>query len=175
MDAADLIARFRLTVLPVEGTYFVRTYTSSIAAHDGTAAGSAIIGLFADAPRSRSLFHRVACDEMWHFYAGSPFRLITLAPGGASKSVVLGPDLTAGHEVQYLVPSGTWQAAELLPGGDWALFGCTVTPEFRPEHFESGYAEDLLPSWPDRAGDIRRLAVPPSEPAGLTDLLPPGS
>lgn len=175
MEAADLIARFGLTVLPVEGTYVARTYTSGASAEDGTAAGSAIVGLFADQPRSRSLFHRVACDEMWHFYAGSPFRLITLMPGGTSDSIVLGPDLGAGHEVQYLVPSGTWQAAELLPGGDWALFGCTVTPEFRPEHFESGYAAELLASWPDRAEDIRRLAVPASDPAGLTDLLTPGS
>lgn len=170
MDAAQVIERFGLGVLPIESTYFVRTYTSSARSADGTAAGSAIIGLFAREPRSRSLFHRVECDEMWHFYAGSPFRLVTLHPDGTTREVVLGPHLDDGHAVQVLVPAGTWQAAELLPGGDWALFGCTVTPEFRPERFESGYAGDLLPHYPERADDIRRLAVPPSEPRRLPGL-----
>ena len=156
-----------MDVLPVESTYFVRTYTSATMAADGSAAGSAIIGLFAREPRSRSLFHTVDCDEMWHFYGGDPFRLVLLHPDGTSEAVVLGPDLAAGHRVQHLVPAGVWQAGELLDGGEWALFGCTVTPEFTTDAFRGGHAAELLATHPDRRADIERLCVPADQPRGL--------
>jgi predicted cupin superfamily sugar epimerase len=168
MDAAWLIEQLGLTRLPVESTYYVSTYRSDARMPDGSHAGTAIIGLVATDPLSRALFHRVARDEMWHFYGGDPIRLILLHPDGGDRDVVLGSDLAAGHVPQALVPAGTWQAAE--SAGDWSLFGCTVVPGFSGEHFESGYVEDLLASHPGRADDIRRLGVPRQEPPSM----PPG-
>ena len=162
-----LVAHFGMELLPVESTYFVRTYTSTARAADGSAAGSAIIGLFAHEPRSRSLFHTVDCDEMWHAYAGDPFRLVLLHPDGTSEVVVMGPDLAAGQRVQHLVPAGVWQAGELVDGGAWALFGCTVTPEFTDAAFRGGHAAELLATHPDRRDDIVRLAVPDHLPGSL--------
>jgi predicted cupin superfamily sugar epimerase len=167
VDVAWLVEHFGMELLPVESTYFVRTYTSRATAADGSAAGSAIIGLFAREPRSRSLFHTVDCDEMWHFYGGDPFRLVLLHPDGTSDEVVLGPDLAAGHRVQHLVPSGSWQAGELVDGGEWALFGCTVTPEFRPDAFHGAHADELLATHPDRRVDIEQLSVPTGLPRSL--------
>jgi predicted cupin superfamily sugar epimerase len=167
VDVAWLVEHFGMEVLPVESTYLVRTYTSRTKAADGSAAGSAIIGLFARDPRSQSLFHAVECDEMWHFYGGDPFRLVLLYPDGTSDAVVLGPDLAAGHRVQHLVPAGVWQAGELVDGGEWALFGCTVTPEFTPDAFRGGHAAELLATHPDRRGDIARLSVPADQPHEL--------
>lgn len=164
---AWLVDHFGMTLLPVESTYVVRTYTSTARAAHGSAAGSAIIGLFAREPRSRSLFHTVDCDEMWHFYGGHPFRLILLHPDGSSEAVVMGPDFAAGHRVQHLVPAGVWQAGELVEGGEWALFGCTVTPEFTENAFHGGHAEELLATHPDRRADIERLAVPSDQPRAL--------
>jgi uncharacterized protein len=169
VDVAWLVDHFGMQVLPVESTYVVRTYTSSARAADGSAAGSAIIGLFAREPRSRSLFHCVDCDEMWHFYAGDPFRLVVLHADGSSEEIVLGPDLAAGQRVQHLVPARAWQAAELVDGGEWALFGCTVTPEFTADAFRGGHAEELLATHPDRRVDIGRLSVPVGLPRTLTD------
>lgn len=171
VDAARLIAHLGLHPLPVEGTLFRRTYTSATRLADGRAAGSAIIGVIAREPASGSRLHRVSCDEMWHFYGGGPFRLLMLHPDGSSEDCVLGPDLLAGHRVQVLVPAGSWQAVELLDGSDWALYGCTVTPEFTEGAFEGGRADDLLASHPDRRADILRLAVPDDSPVHL----PPGS
>jgi predicted cupin superfamily sugar epimerase len=142
VDVDWLVDRFGLELLPVESTYFVRTYTSSTRAADGSAAGSAIVGLFAREPRSRSLFHTVSCDEMWHFYAG-------------------------GQQVQHLVPAGVWQAGELVEGGEWALFGCTVTPEFTTDAFRGGHADDLLATHPSCVDDIVRLSVPAGVPLSL--------
>jgi uncharacterized protein len=60
--------------------------------------------------------------------------------------------------IQQPVPAGVWQAGELVAGGTWALFGCTVTPGYTDECFEGGVAADLLASYPGRAADIERLA-----------------
>ena len=172
-DIAWLIRHYGLTMLPVESIYLARTYTSPARSADGSAAGSAIIGLLSGQPQSRSLLHRVACDEMWHAYGGDPFRLLLLHPDGSSEDVVMGSDIVAGQRVQLLVPAGTWQAAELVDGGQWALFGCTVAPEFTSAAFEGGHASELVAAYPHRRDDIERLAVPEHLPTELPVAAPP--
>ena len=134
--------------LPVEGTLFAETYRS-----DAATAG---VGLFCDDPPSRSLFHRLAFDEVWHFYAGDPLRLVLLRPDGSDEEVILGGDV-----VQHVVPAGVWQAGELVPGGAWAFYGVTVAPPFTFECFEAGSVAQLLASHPQRMADIERLGVRP--------------
>jgi len=152
----QLIARFGMRPLPVEGTLFAETYRSDASAPSGGPAGTAGIGLFCEDPPSRSLFHRLAFDEVWHFYAGDPLRLVLLHPDGSDDEVVLGD----GLEVQYAIRAGVWQAGELVPGGEWALYGCTMAPGFTPDCFEGGSRERLRESHPLRADDIERLGVP---------------
>jgi predicted cupin superfamily sugar epimerase len=135
-----------MTPLPVEGTLFAETYRS-----DTSTAG---VGLFRDDPPSRSLFHRLTFDEVWHFYAGDPLRLVLLHPDGSDTEVMLD-----GGRAQFVVPAGTWQAGELVPGGAWSFYGVTVAPPFTFEGFEGGMVADLLGSHPQRAGDIERLGV----------------
>ena len=146
-----LIDRFGLRPLPVEGTLFAETYRSS--------ASTAIVALYSIDPPSRSAFHVLTHDEVWHAYAGDPFRLILLHPDGSSEDVVMGRDVRAGHHVQWVVPAGTWQAGELLPGGRYALFGCTMAPGFTPGCFQAAPAAQLIARWPARSADILRLAV----------------
>ena len=134
--------------LPVEGTLFAETHRS--------AAATAGVGLFCADPPSRSLFHRLTFDEVWHFYEGDPLRLVLLHPDGSDEEVILGGDV-----VQHVVPAGVWQAGELVPGGAWAFYGCTVAPPFTPECFEGGDVGTLLATHPRRASDIERLAVRP--------------
>ena len=150
-----LIERFGMSPLPVEGTLFAETYRSDATAPSGGPAGTAGVGLFCEEPPSRSLFHRLAFDEVWHFYAGDPLRLVLLHPDGSDGEVILGDD----HAVQHVIPAGVWQAGELVPGGDWALYGCTMAPGFTPSCFEGGSVERLLATHPARAGDIERLGV----------------
>jgi predicted cupin superfamily sugar epimerase len=132
-------------------------------APSGGPAGSAGIGFYCADPPSRSLFHRLDFDEVWHFYGGDPLRLVLLHPDGSDEDVVMGGDLLAGGRVQHVVPAGAWQAGELLPGGRWALFGCTMAPGFTGACFEGGRVAELLESHPGRAGDIERLGVPAGE------------
>jgi predicted cupin superfamily sugar epimerase len=151
-----LIERYGLKPLPVEGTLFAQTYRTAAEVTPGHPTGTAMIGLYCEEPRSESLFHRLAIDEVWHFYGGDPLRLILLYPDGSSRDVILGSDPTAGQEVQFVVPAGVWQAGHLVAGGTYALYGCTLAPGFVPEIFEAGTVEELLGRYPDREADIRR-------------------
>jgi predicted cupin superfamily sugar epimerase len=159
-DVKRLIERFRLTPLPVEGTLFRNTYRGSLPSPDSEPTGTAIIGLFVAEPVIRSLFHRLTRDEIWHFYAGDPIRLVLLDEDGSDREVVLGNGVLDGQSPQLLIPAGTWQAGELVVGGRWALFGCTMAPGFTPDCFEGGRISDLIARYPDRAHDIRRLGLP---------------
>jgi len=166
--AAALIERFAMEPLPVEGTFYASTYVSGVGAIDGGGpAGTAIVGLYCDDPPSRSLFHRLAFDEVWHFYAGDPMRLVLLHPDGSSEDVMLGADILGEERVQCVVPAGTWQAGELVEGGEWALFGCTMAPGFTPASFEGGTIAGLLASHPEREDDILRLGIPAGRPSAM--------
>ena len=151
----QLIARFDMRPLPVEGTLFAETYRSDAGAPSGGPAGTAGVGLFCRDPPSRSLFHRLAFDEVWHFYAGDPLRLVLLHPDGSDQEIVLGD----GRTVQHAITAGVWQAGELVPGGEWALYGCTMAPGWTPSCFEGAAIERLLATHPQRASDIERLAI----------------
>ncbi len=117
-QVAKLVEHFGMQPLPVEGTLFVGTYRSPAETIDGGPVGTAMIGLYAHDPISRSLFHRLPADEVWHFYGGDPIRLVLLRADGSADDVWLGADLAAGQLVQYVIPAGTWQAGELGEDGD---------------------------------------------------------
>lgn len=155
----QLLDHLGMTPLPVEATFFVSTYRSAADAATGGPVGTAMIGLYSADPPSRSLFHRLTFDEVWHFYRGDPMRLVLLHPDGSTEEVIMGSDLLAGQLVQFVIPAGVWQAGELVGGGRWALFGCTMAPGFTGTCFEGGRVGDLLAAYPDREADIRRLGI----------------
>jgi predicted cupin superfamily sugar epimerase len=93
---------------------------------------------------------------------------VLLHPDGSDEEVVMGTDVLAGRTVQHVVPAGVWQAGELVSGGTWALYCCTMAPGFTPDCFEGGRVDDLLATHSARAADIERLAVPAGEPATMT-------
>jgi uncharacterized protein len=162
-----LVERFGMTPLPVEATLFAQTYRSAGTLGDGPV-GSAGVGLFCTDPPSRSLFHRLTFDEIWHFYAGDPLRLVLLHADGLAEEVALGNPL-AGHAAQHIVPAGSWQAGEVAPGGTWSLYGVTMAPGFTNACFEGGRASELLAAYPARAGDIERLSIPAGESTTMPD------
>jgi predicted cupin superfamily sugar epimerase len=41
--------------------------------------------------------HRLASDELFHFYLGDPVEMLQLWPDGSHRVVVIGPDLEAGQ------------------------------------------------------------------------------
>lgn len=169
-DVARLIAQFSLTTLPSEGTLFASTWRSTGNLVDGSPHGTAMIGLFCNDPLSRSLFHRLPVDEVWHFYAGDPLRLMLLFQDGTARDVVLGPDPLRGHHVQFVVPAGVWQAGHVVDGGRYALFGCTMAPGFTGSMYEGGLRETLAAQYPQRAADMRRFGCGSGETSMPADF-----
>ena len=158
-ETAALLQHYRFERLPVEGTLYRSTWRSGSVDDPRPPAGTAMIGLYADSPRSVSCFHRLTRDEVWHVYGGDPFILYLLHPDGRSEEVLMGPDPLAGQRVQQLIPAGVWQAGCLVPGGRHALFGCTMAPGFTGGCCEAAQPEALIAQYPQQEATIRRLAV----------------
>src|SRR5262249_33731721 len=110
-------------------------------------------------PETFSALHRLQSDEVFHFYLGSPVRMLQLLPDGSGRTIVLGPNVLGGQEVQVVVPRGVWQGSLLEPGGDFALLGCTVAPGFEYADYEAGRRSVLEAQYPAFAGLIARLTV----------------
>lgn len=166
-SADELIRHFDLTPHPKEGGYFRETYRSAetyaesalAPRYAGTrSAGTAIYYLLT--PSTFSALHRLQSDEIFHFYLGTPLRMLQLWPDGTGRTLVLGPDISAGQQLQVVVPRGVWQGSILEPGGDFALVGCTVAPGFEYADYEGGDRTTLLRQYPEHAELIRRLTVP---------------
>jgi predicted cupin superfamily sugar epimerase len=128
----DVVERFGMVAHP-EGGWYVETWRAR--APDGQRPVASAI-LFLLAAGETSHWHRIDADELWQFSAGHALELL-IAPGEAGGPIErhrLGADVTAGDEVQVVVPAGAWQAAR--PLGEWALVGCIVAPAFTFDGFE---------------------------------------
>jgi predicted cupin superfamily sugar epimerase len=128
----EVVERFGMAAHP-EGGWYVETWRA--AAPDGRRPVASAI-LFLLAAGEASHWHRVDADELWQFSAGDALELL-IAPADGSGPIErhrLGADVTAGDEVQVVVPAGAWQAAR--PLGEWTLVGCIVAPAFTFDGFE---------------------------------------
>ena len=107
---------------------------------------------------TRSKLHRLASDELFHFYLGGPMTLLLLGPKGQVEFVRLGPDLAAGMKVQQVVRAGWWFGGFCEDGSPYSLVGCTVAPGFDFADFELGDEQALLARYPAAADAIGRLS-----------------
>jgi predicted cupin superfamily sugar epimerase len=155
MISADEIKKLlRLEPHPREGGWFRQTWKSEEeipqkvlpSRYPGPrAAGTAIYYLLE--PDTYSEMHRLASDEVFHFYLGDPVEMLQLYPDGSGRVLLLGSNPAAGMELQTVVPQGVWQGSRLLPGGQLALLGCTVSPGFDYQDYESGVRTELVRGW----------------------------
>jgi predicted cupin superfamily sugar epimerase len=145
MTAKKLKSLLNLVPLSIEGGYFAETYRSQemisqecLNGRYGSArsVGTAIYYLLE--PGTFSEIHRVASDEIFHFYLGDPVEMLQLWPDGSGKRVLISTDIEGGMVPQLVVPHGVWQGARLVAGGKFALLGCTVSPGFEYADYESG-------------------------------------
>lgn len=158
MTADEIKTLLKLVPHPIEGGFFRQTYVSevSVALLRGVRPYGTAIYYLLEAG-SFSEMHKLASDEIFHFYLGDPVEMLQLHPDGGSAIVTLGPDLSAGQQVQVIVPAGVWQGTRLIGDGKCALLGCTVTPGFDYADYRSGTYADLAANWPEQAERIRAL------------------
>ncbi|PRI12550.1 cupin domain-containing protein [Leucobacter massiliensis] len=144
-EAARWAERLGLEPLEHEGGLFRRMHLDE---HS-----SAIVYLLADP--DFSALHVLDAAEVYHWYAGSPLRLLLLHPDGRAEERVLGPDADAGQLPQLVVPAGVMQGSS--PQGAWTLLGTTMAPPFRWEGFELGERAALQARYPEAAERIAAL------------------
>ena len=113
--------------------------------------------------------HRIRNDQLYHYYPGDPLELFLLHEAGRAERVIVGPDLRDGHQVQLLIPGGTFHTARLLGTGRWFLGGSTEWPGVVPaEDVEIGNLDELAAAYPAVGADLRVIAasarhVPPND------------
>ncbi len=167
MNALDLVASLGLLPHP-EGGFYKETYRATDVipkvALDGLGAGrfagdraasTAIYFLLREG--EYSALHRIASDEVWHFYAGSPLTIVCLHEDGRREDLLLGLDFARGAAPQQVVPAGAWFGSYVTGGEGFALVGCTVAPGFDFADFELGTRAQLLDRFPAHGDAVRAL------------------
>ncbi|MER3482543.1 MAG: hypothetical protein C4332_04720 [Meiothermus sp.] len=145
-----------------EGGYYRQSYKSGEIIDDlperyaGPRAFSTAIYFLLQHPNF-SAFHRIASDELWHFYAGSPLTVWIISPEGALSTLRLGPNPEQGQSFQGVSPAGSWFASAPDEPGSWALVGCTVAPGFDFADFELAERDKLAAEYPQHRELIERL------------------
>jgi predicted cupin superfamily sugar epimerase len=158
MTADEVIELLKLQPHPVEGGYFRETYrcADSLVRNGGRRSISTAI-YYLLTPKTVSALHRLPGDEVFHFYAGDPVRMLQLWPNGSTRTLVLGTDLKAGQVPQLVVPGGVWQGSVLVDGGAWALLGATMAPGFDYADYVAGNRTELVARYPSEVRMIERL------------------
>ncbi len=153
-NAQYWIDRLSLSPHP-EGGYYRVTYQSTLTIvqnalpstfHGNRSASTAIYFLLAQ--KDFSAFHRIASDELWHFYAGSALVVYMIDPEGNYSELHLGDVFEAGEVFQAVVKAGCWFASRLKNPAGFALVGCTVAPGFDFADFEMAKRSELAATYP---------------------------
>jgi predicted cupin superfamily sugar epimerase len=136
-NAADLIARLRLTPHP-EGGWFREVHRAVDRVETQRGARSALTTIYYLLEKGQiSRWHVVSSDEIWHFYAGAPLQLLIYDPASRSFRAQVLASPAADCEPLGVVRAGEWQAARSLGehAGDYSLVGCNVGPGFEFDDF----------------------------------------
>ena len=162
-DGQYWIDRLGLSPHP-EGGYYRATYKSDLtitrsslpSGFKGDRSASTAI-YFLLRGRDFSAFHRIASDEVWHFYAGSALVVYVIDAEGNNSELQLGKDADAGEAFQGVVKAGCWFASRLKDAASFALVGCTVAPGFDFADFELAARSELVRVYPKHQRLIEEL------------------
>ncbi|MBS1600128.1 MAG: cupin domain-containing protein [Bacteroidetes bacterium] len=148
----------------VEGGYFKEYYRSDLlvpqqslpSSFKGDRSASTSIYFLLERNQFSAL-HRIAADELWHFYAGDCLIIFELLSDGGIQEHRLGNDPEKGEELQVVIRAGNWFGSMLDNGGEYALVGCTVAPGFDFADFELAERTSLIQQYPQHSDVIRSL------------------
>jgi len=151
-DVDDLVRELQLLPHP-EGGHYRETYRDTRVVYvDGKRRSASTAILFLLCAGDISALHRIAADEVWHFYRGDDVEIVSFDEQGALRRERLGADPSTGAVPQLVVPARRWFGSRVWPGvgrAGWALVGCTVAPGFDFADFELGTRGALVQSYPD--------------------------
>ena len=166
MTKEEIIKKYKRIPLDREGGMWAAMYRSDESLPENVIPGRQgshnLYGsiLYLLTPGSVSRMHRLASDEIWHFYQGASCELLMLRPDGSGEAVRLGADIAGGDELTFMVPRGCWQGCRMTGEGDYALLGTTMAPAYEDVDYEDG-TEALLEEYPEFADKILPLLARP--------------
>lgn len=148
----------------IEGGAFKETYRSEMIVpetvlnsdfHGDRNASTAIYFLLKHS--QFSALHKIAADEMWHFYDGDALCIYEITNEGKLLKHLLGKDLEKGESFQVVIKAGSWFGSRCEVENGFSLVGCTVAPGFDFEDFVLAKREELLTMYPQHIGLIEEL------------------
>ncbi len=158
MEPNDIIKKLNLVPLAEEGGYYRQSWVSDFIL-DGSniqseygevkPAGTAIYFLLVNSYRGFSALHTLPTPEVYHFYLGDPVELSLFYGNGKVRQVLLGSNIPAGEIPQFTVPASVIQGSRIVPGGEWALLGTTMSPGFTEKDFTLSFRDELITNYPD--------------------------
>lgn len=154
ITAKEIIEFLNLESHP-EGGFFKETYRATGMIENKRNYSTAIYFLLPEGTKSK--LHRIASDELWHFYLGGPLTIVQISPKGEVLETTLGPDFKKDQRPQHIVPAGHWFGAYPSAGIPFSLVGCTVAPGFDFADFEMGDRTQLLKQFPGAKEAIEKL------------------
>jgi predicted cupin superfamily sugar epimerase len=159
----DYIEKLNLQPHP-EGGYYRRNWQSAFVGdirdasskptHKSRSLGSSILYFLPST--ERCAWHKVACEEMWHHYSGSPLKMYLLHAHKGLESFVLGSDVMKGELPQIVIPANTMFAAEVVEPESYSFCGCSLWPAFTYADFELAEEQRLLDDFPQHKELIKR-------------------
>lgn len=163
-DFRTIIEKLNLLPHP-EGGYYRRNWQSLLLSevkdstgkliHQPRPAGSSILYLIPS--HEVCAWHRVACDEMWHYYYGSSLKMYLLSNVSGLTEHVLGVGLDNNQSPQIIIPRNTWFCAEVVESNSYSFTGCTLWPSFSYADFELAEASKLIDEFPQHKELISRI------------------
>lgn len=102
-----------------------------------------------------SAFHRIASDELWHFYDGDPLDVFEILPGGELIIHRLGRG--EGCALFCATAAGSWFGSRVAAGSSFSLVGCTVAPGFDFADFELAERQPLQQQYPQHSQLIEEM------------------
>ena len=159
--AEQLMAYLQMQQIPHEGPHFKQLYKSkevvdgTIGSHYKGTRYAYTVGLGLGTEKDFSAMHKLATDEIWNFEGGDPLEMLLLYPDGTGKTVIIGPDILAGQNMEFVVPKGVWQGTKAINHENgYSLVGNTLTPGFEYADYTPGYRDQLQKGWPQFSDKI---------------------
>lgn len=104
-----------------------------------------------------SALHKIAADELWHFYDGDALCIYEITQQGELIKHLLGKDLENGESFTCVIKAGSWFGSRCEIETGFSLVGCTVAPGFDFEDFTLAERIQLCEKFPQYKKLIEEL------------------
>lgn len=142
-----------LQPLPLENGSFTICSLSKlmVAAKDGPSPACNAIYYLLTADDPQNNLHWLFSDDTEMLLEGGPYRRYAFEPNGTVREQHIGTDVAGGQRPIFHAPGGSWKAARLDPGVDYALIGSVVAPAWNPSRVIIGAGQKFVARYADKA------------------------